>query len=66
MSCKIISSEELERIMPVIPPTVNRKIKPRDHNIGASWASFRPKTVANHLNTLIPVGMAITMVAAVK
>ena len=62
----MMSSDELDRIIPVIPPTVNRKINPKDHSIGASCASFRPNTVANHLNTLIPVGMAITIVAAVK
>jgi hypothetical protein len=27
---------------------------------------FEPKIVASHLNTLIPVGTAITIVAAVK
>lgn len=66
MSCKIISNEELDRIIPVSPPVVNRKIKPSAHNIGVSYLSLDPCRVANHLNTLIPVGTAIIIVAAVK
>jgi len=52
--------------MPVNPPTVNRKINPRDHNMGVSIFVFDPLIVAIHLNTFTPVGTAITIVAAVK
>jgi hypothetical protein len=45
---------------------VNRKIKPNAHNIGVSVLIGLPAIVANHLNTLIPVGTAIIIVAAVK
>jgi hypothetical protein len=31
-----MSIEELARMTPVIPPTVNKKMKPRAHNEGAS------------------------------
>lgn len=66
MSCKIISRAELDKIIPVTPPVVNRKINPRAHNIGAEYLTFEPWIVANHLKTLIPVGTAIIIVAAVK
>lgn len=66
MSCKIISRAELDKMIPVTPPVVNRKINPSDHSIGAVYLIFVPCRVANHLNTLIPVGTAIIIVAAVK
>lgn len=62
----MISSEELDRITPVTPPRVNRKINPRAQIIGVSYFNFAPWRVAIHLNTLIPVGIAIIIVAAVK
>lgn len=52
--------------MPVRPPKVNRKINPSAHSNGASNVGFDPFIVANHLNTLTPVGTAITIVAEVK
>lgn len=66
MSCSIVSNDALANTMPVNPPIVNRKINPRAHTIGVSYLIRDPKIVANHLNTLIPVGTAIIMVAAVK
>lgn len=61
-----MSREALASTMPVRPPMVNKKIKPSAHIIGASYLILDPKIVANHLNTLIPVGTAIIIVAAVK
>lgn len=61
-----MSSAEFDKIIPVTPPVVNRKINPRAHNIGAEYCRFVPWSVASHLNTLIPVGTAIIIVAAVK
>lgn len=61
-----MSRDELDKIIPVRPPTVNKEIKPRAHRIGATWGIGVPNVVANHLNTLIPVGTAIIMVVAVK
>ena len=58
--------DELESKIPVNPPVVNKKINPIAHNIGASYLTFDPWIVASHLNTLIPVGTAIIIVAAVK
>jgi len=52
--------------MPVTPPVVNRKINPIAHKSGVVYDKFEPCNVANHLNTLIPVGTAIIIVAAVK
>lgn len=66
MSWSIISKAEFDRIIPVTPPVVNRKINPIAHSIGAEYLIFEPCNVANHLNTLIPVGTAIIIVAAVK
>lgn len=62
----MVSRDAFDNIMPVKPPTVNRKIKPSAHIIGASYLMRDPKIVASQLNTLIPVGTAIIMVAAVK
>lgn len=66
MSCRAISSEEFARIIPVSPPMVNRKMNPRAHNIGGSHLMVPPCNVASQLKTLIPVGMAMIMVADVK
>jgi hypothetical protein len=56
----------LDKIIPVTPPVVNKKINPIAHNIGGVYFIFEPCKVASHLNTLIPVGTAIIIVAAVK
>lgn len=45
---------------------MNRKINPSAHNIGVSNFTRDPMMVASHLNTLIPVGTAMIIVAAVK
>lgn len=62
----MMSSDELERQTPVSPPIVNRKINPRVHSIEHVYLILAPWIVASHLNTLIPVGTAIIIVAAVK
>lgn len=62
----MMSREELANTIPVRPPTVNRKMKPKAHKIGVDILSFLPWMVASHLKTLIPVGTAIIIVAAVK
>ena len=53
-------------MIPVTPPVVNKKINPIAHNIGVEYLRFEPCIVASQLNTLIPVGTAIIIVAAVK
>ena len=52
--------------MPVSPPTVNSIINPKVHHSGLEDKIFTPYRVLNHLKTLIPVGTAIIIVAAVK
>lgn len=61
-----MSSAELDKMIPVTPPVVNRKMNPRAHSIGVVYLIFVPCSVASHLNTLIPVGTAMIIVAAVK
>lgn len=58
--------EELDSTMPVNPPIVNKKINPNAHHRAGLNLSFLPWRVAIHLKTLIPVGTAIIIVAAVK
>lgn len=66
MSCRVISRDELAKTIPVRPPVVKRKINPKAHSIAGSYFTGAPWMVASHLNTLIPVGTAIIIVAAVK
>ena len=61
-----MSRDELDRIIPVRPPTVKRNIKPKVHSIGVSNEIWAPERVDIHLKILIPVGIAIIIVAAVK
>ena len=61
-----MSREELAKTIPVRPPTVKRKIKPRAHRSGVSHLMLPPWRVASQLKTFTPVGMAIIIVAEVK
>ena len=62
-----MSRDELERTIPVTPPIVKSRMKPSVHNIGGLSIGGRlPARVASQLKTLIPVGTAIIIVAAVK
>jgi len=61
-----MSREELDKIMPVRPPTVKRKMKPRAQRRGVSHLITPPCRVASQLNTFTPVGIAIIIVADVK
>jgi len=51
---------------PVIPPIVNNNKNPTAKYIGVKKITRPPHIVANQLNILIPVGIAITIVADVK
>jgi len=62
----MMSMDELARITPVNPPIVNRNTNPRAHSMGVSIFKWALIIVEVHLNTLIPVGMAMIIVAAVK
>lgn len=57
---------ELDSMIPVNPPIVNKKMNPIDHRRGGFRFIFIPCRVEIHLKTLIPVGTAIIMVAEVK
>ena len=61
-----MSREELARMIPVRPPMVNRKMNPMAHSRGGSHLMVPPWRVASQLKTLIPVGIAMIMVADVK
>lgn len=58
--------DELANIIPVNPPTVNKKTNPKAHKIGVLNFKFVPWRVANQLKILIPVGTAMIIVAEVK
>lgn len=66
MSWRTISKDELARTIPVSPPTVNRKMKPRAHSIAGDHLMLPPCSVASQLKTFTPVGIAIIIVAEVK
>lgn len=51
---------------PVRPPIVNRKMNPCAHIIKGEDLVGPPQRVPTHLKTLIPVGTAMVIVAAVK
>jgi len=61
-----MSIEEFDRQIPVRPPIVNKKIKPSLHSKDELNFRLEPYRVASQLKILIPVGMAIIIVAAVK
>jgi hypothetical protein len=48
------------------PPIVNNVKNPKTNNKGVVYLKLPPYNVANQLKILIPVGTAITIVAAVK
>jgi hypothetical protein len=56
----------LAKTTPVIPPTVNKKIKPTANNIGVVNSIKEPAKVANQENIFTPVGTAIIKVAEVN
>jgi len=62
----MMSIDEFAKITPVSPPIVNKKTNPSVHNIGVSLDMCEFDMVAIQLKTLIPVGIAIIIVAAVK
>jgi len=61
-----MSMEEFAKITPVSPPIVNKKMKPIAHIMAESMVMWDPVVVAIQLKILIPVGIAIIIVAAVK
>jgi hypothetical protein len=66
VSCKRRSNELLLNVIPVSPPKVNRNRNPVVHKRLLVIETFEDHRVANHEKTLIPVGIAIIIVALVK
>ena len=66
MSCKQASIEAEAKTIPVRPPIVNIKIKPRVHKAEPSHFKFIPRRVASQEKILTPVGIATMRVEAVK
>jgi hypothetical protein len=56
----------LDKIIPVKPPIVNKKINPIANNNAVVNTNLPPNKVAIQLKIFIPVGIAIIIVAAVK
>src|SRR5258708_14137091 len=56
----------IARIRPVNPPIVNTKINPTANSIGVSKLIEPRHMVVSQLNTLTPVGTAISTVAYMK
>lgn len=61
-----MSRDELDKTIPVSPPTVKRNTNPSVHTIEGLNTNRTPWNVPSQLNTLIPVGTAIIIVAVVK
>ena len=61
-----MSMEEFARIIPVKPPTVNKKMNPNAQHREGEALILVPCSVATHLKIFTPVGIAIIIVAAVK
>jgi hypothetical protein len=61
-----MSKDEDDKTIPVKPPIVNKKRNPNVHKRGVLKNKTPPYKDATHLKILIPVGTAITIVAAVK
>lgn len=61
-----MSIDELAKIIPVNPPTVNKNTNPIDHIREGVIIKALPCKVATQLKIFTPVGTAIIIVAAVK
>jgi len=66
VSCKQISKNELLSTIPVSPPKVKRKINPYTHNNKWLYLNLDPYMLYTQLKILIPVGIAIIIVAIEK
>ncbi len=58
--------EELAKMIPVNPPTVNKKMNPMAHSTDGVNLTSVPCIVAIQLKIFTPVGIAIIIVAEVK
>ena len=60
-----MSIPEFDKIIPVKPPKVNKKMKPLANNIGVFKTIRPPNIVAIQLKILIPVGTATNIVVSI-
>jgi hypothetical protein len=61
-----MSIPALARTTPVTPPIVKSKINPTAKYVGVASFTIPSHIVASHEKIFTPVGIAITIVAAVK
>jgi hypothetical protein len=66
VSCRAISIPALASTIPVTPPIVNRNKKPTAKKNGVFQRIKPAQIVAIQLKTFTPVGIPITIVAAIK
>jgi len=66
VSCSATSIPAFDKITPVTPPNVNKKIKANVNKIGVLNLTWPPHKVAIQIKTFIPVGMAIIIVVEAK
>jgi hypothetical protein len=66
VSCNATSKAALARTRPVSPPIVNKIINAKLNNIAGVKLITPPHNVTIQLNTFIPVGIAIIIVAVLK
>jgi len=66
VSCNTTSIEELDKTIPVSPPTVNKNTNPSLQIREGDRLNRTPWKVPSQLKILIPVGTAIIIVAVVK
>jgi len=66
VSWRATSSDALDSTIPVIPPMVKSMMNPSAHSSAGANVGRPPCRVAIHLNTLIPVGTAMIIVADEK
>ena len=60
-----ITTGSAASMMPLMPPSVNIVMKPSANSIGVDSSSTPRHIVASQLKTLMPVGMAISIVVII-
>ena len=61
-----MSQDELAKMVPVKPPLVKRKVKPKAHNVVGDDVILHLWKVTTQPNTFTPIGVGIFMAADVK
>ena len=61
-----MSQDELAKMIPVKPPFVKTKVKPKAHYVVGDYIILHLWRVTNQLHTFIPIGIAIIMAADIN